>query len=211
MDGQKVVGRLNARALLTPTERRSLNCGSAPAPAWRDDPERLKTLLDHDVDLHRAAVEERGSAWRSCPTIARRRTLRAGHSCACWKTAAGRSPLLPPLTARGRQQPAGFRLSSGRFVRSIGAPASHRVGGGYTGNARKWSRHIKISVRRCVTRAIRCAHLHGRQGETARTLDRDVSHRSALERAPEQVSRQSANREISPSESIGHTMAVGSI
>src|SRR2546428_759719 len=127
MDGQEVVGRLNARALLTPTERRSLNCGSAPAPAWRDDPERLKTLLDHDVDLHRTAVEERGSAWRSCPTIARRRTLRAGHSCACWKTAAGRSPLLPPLTARGRQQPAGFRLSSGRFVRSIGAPASHRA------------------------------------------------------------------------------------
>ena len=72
MDGQEVVGRLNARALLTPTERRSLNCGSAPAPAWRDDPERLKTLLDHDVDLHRTAVEERGSAWRSCPTIARR-------------------------------------------------------------------------------------------------------------------------------------------
>src|SRR2546428_10312706 len=78
MDGQEVVGRLNARALLTSTERRSLNCGSAPAPAWRDDPERLKTTLDHDVDLHRTAVEERGSAWRSCPTIARRRTLRAG-------------------------------------------------------------------------------------------------------------------------------------
>ena len=32
MDGQEVVGRLNARALLTSTERRSLNCGSAPPP-----------------------------------------------------------------------------------------------------------------------------------------------------------------------------------
>jgi ATP-dependent exoDNAse (exonuclease V) alpha subunit len=43
-----------------------------------------------------------------------------------------------------------------------------------------------------------------------RALDRDVSHRSALERTPEQVSRQSANREISRSESMGRTMAVGS-
>jgi hypothetical protein len=44
----------------------------------------------------------------------------------------------------------------------------------------------------------------------SRALGRDVSHRSALERTPEQVSRQSANREISRSESIGQTMAVGS-
>ena len=44
----------------------------------------------------------------------------------------------------------------------------------------------------------------------ARALGREVSHRSALERAPEQVSRQSGNREISRSESVGHSMAVGS-
>ena len=36
-------------------------------------------------------------------------------------------PASSSSTARGRQQPAGFRLSSGRFVRSIGAPASHRA------------------------------------------------------------------------------------
>jgi len=40
-------------------------------------------------------------------------------------------------------------------------------------------------------------------------LDRDVSHRSALERTPVQPSRQSADREISRSESVGQTMAVG--
>ena len=44
----------------------------------------------------------------------------------------------------------------------------------------------------------------------ARTLDRDVSHRSALERTRPQASRQSESREVSRSESIGHTMAVGS-
>jgi ATP-dependent exoDNAse (exonuclease V) alpha subunit len=44
----------------------------------------------------------------------------------------------------------------------------------------------------------------------ARVLDRDVSHRSALERTPAQASRQSESREVSRSESIGHTMAVGS-
>lgn len=43
-----------------------------------------------------------------------------------------------------------------------------------------------------------------------RALDRDVSHRSALERMPGHASRQSADRQISRSESIGHTMAVGS-
>src|SRR3989441_11199541 len=125
MDGQEVVGRLNARALLTPTERRSLNCGSAPAPAWRDDPERLKTLLDHDVDLHRTAVEERGSAWRSCPTIARR--FASGALVRVLEDCCRPFPASSSSTARGRQQPAGFRLSSGRFVRSIGAPASHRA------------------------------------------------------------------------------------
>jgi len=43
----------------------------------------------------------------------------------------------------------------------------------------------------------------------ARALDRDVSHRSALERTPVQPSRQSADREISRSERISQTMAVG--
>ena len=44
----------------------------------------------------------------------------------------------------------------------------------------------------------------------ARALDRDVSHRSALERAPGQASRHSEGREISRSDSSGRTMAVGS-
>ena len=44
----------------------------------------------------------------------------------------------------------------------------------------------------------------------ARALDRDVSHRSALERTPGQASRHGEGRETSRSESIGHTMAVGS-
>ncbi|MFN2444687.1 MAG: hypothetical protein ABR606_03740 [Vicinamibacterales bacterium] len=44
----------------------------------------------------------------------------------------------------------------------------------------------------------------------ARVLDRGVSHRSALERTPGQVSRQGTDRQISQNESIGHTMAVGS-
>ena len=39
MDGQEVVGRLNARALLTSTERRSLTEVARRLPAWRDDPE----------------------------------------------------------------------------------------------------------------------------------------------------------------------------
>jgi ATP-dependent exoDNAse (exonuclease V) alpha subunit len=43
----------------------------------------------------------------------------------------------------------------------------------------------------------------------SRALDRDVSHRSALDRTPVQPSRQSADREISRSESVGQTMAVG--
>jgi conjugative relaxase-like TrwC/TraI family protein len=43
----------------------------------------------------------------------------------------------------------------------------------------------------------------------ARALNRDVSHRSALERMPGQGSRQSERPEISPGESTGHTMAVG--
>lgn len=44
----------------------------------------------------------------------------------------------------------------------------------------------------------------------ARALDRDVSHRSALERTPAQASRQTESRETSRSDSIDHTMAVGS-
>jgi conjugative relaxase-like TrwC/TraI family protein len=43
----------------------------------------------------------------------------------------------------------------------------------------------------------------------ARALDRDVSHRSALERSPGPASRESESHEISRSESLGHTMAVG--
>jgi hypothetical protein len=44
----------------------------------------------------------------------------------------------------------------------------------------------------------------------ARTLDRDVSHRSALESTPAQASRQGENRESSRAESVGRAMAVGS-
>jgi len=43
-----------------------------------------------------------------------------------------------------------------------------------------------------------------------RALDRDVSHRSALERTPIQASRQGENHESSKSESGGRSMAVGS-
>jgi len=43
-----------------------------------------------------------------------------------------------------------------------------------------------------------------------RALNRDVSHRSALERTPAQAPRQSESRESSRSESSGHLMAVGS-
>ena len=43
----------------------------------------------------------------------------------------------------------------------------------------------------------------------ARALGREVSHGSALERTPVHPSRQSTDREISPSASVGHTMAVG--
>jgi conjugative relaxase-like TrwC/TraI family protein len=45
----------------------------------------------------------------------------------------------------------------------------------------------------------------------ARALDRDVSHRSALERPSAHASRQPDNHEISRSQSSGHTMAVGSL
>jgi hypothetical protein len=48
------------------------------------------------------------------------------------------------------------------------------------------------------------------KAKLARSLDRDVSHRSALERTPGQASRQSEGCEISRSESTGHTMAAGS-
>jgi conjugative relaxase-like TrwC/TraI family protein len=44
----------------------------------------------------------------------------------------------------------------------------------------------------------------------ARSLDRDVSHRSALESTPAQASRQSESRESSRTGSVGHSMAVGS-
>jgi hypothetical protein len=47
------------------------------------------------------------------------------------------------------------------------------------------------------------------KAKLARVLDRDVSHRSALERTPGQALRQSESREISRSESVGHSMAVG--
>ncbi len=43
----------------------------------------------------------------------------------------------------------------------------------------------------------------------SQALDRDISHRSALERTPVQPSRQSPNRESSRNESVGQTMAVG--
>jgi hypothetical protein len=48
------------------------------------------------------------------------------------------------------------------------------------------------------------------KAKLAAALDRDVSHRSALEGTPGQASRRSEGREISRSESTGHTMAVGS-
>ena len=41
-----------------------------------------------------------------------------------------------------------------------------------------------------------------------RALDRDVSHRSALEGKAEHASRQRLQHEVSPSESAGRTMAV---
>ena len=44
----------------------------------------------------------------------------------------------------------------------------------------------------------------------ARALDRDVSHRSALEKSSAPASEQGTQGRISRSESIGHTMAVGS-
>ena len=48
------------------------------------------------------------------------------------------------------------------------------------------------------------------KAKLARALGRDVSHRSALERTTEHVSRQSAPQEIARSEATGRTMAVGS-
>jgi hypothetical protein len=48
------------------------------------------------------------------------------------------------------------------------------------------------------------------KAQLPRALDRDVSHRSALERTPAQASGQSESRESSRSESVGHSMAVGS-
>lgn len=51
----------------------------------------------------------------------------------------------------------------------------------------------------------------GPSGSRFPALSWDVSHRSALERTPEQGSEQSERRETSRSESSGHTMAVGSV
>ena len=48
------------------------------------------------------------------------------------------------------------------------------------------------------------------KAKLTRALDRDVSHRSALETTPGHASRDGEGREKSRSESIGHTMAVGS-
>ncbi len=48
------------------------------------------------------------------------------------------------------------------------------------------------------------------KAKLARSLDRDVSHRSALERTSGTISRDSESREILRSESIGHSMAVAS-
>ena len=48
------------------------------------------------------------------------------------------------------------------------------------------------------------------KAKLARSLDRDVPHRSALERTPAQAFRPTESRENSRSESSGHTMAVGS-
>src|SRR4030095_5415321 len=45
------------------------------------------------------------------------------------------------------------------------------------------------------------------KAKLARVLDRDVSHRSALERTPSYSSQQAETRESGPSESIRHTMA----
>src|SRR5436190_145931 len=42
----------------------SLNCGSAPISAWRGDPDRKKTLLEHDVEDWRATGDVPGSPLR---------------------------------------------------------------------------------------------------------------------------------------------------
>ena len=48
MDGQEVVGRLNAHALLASTERRSLELSQrAACPACGDDPARLEVHVEH--------------------------------------------------------------------------------------------------------------------------------------------------------------------
>src|SRR6516165_1230325 len=57
MDGQEVVGRLNARALLTSTERSSLNCGSAPAPCRARRSREIQRSARHQElsGVHRAS------------------------------------------------------------------------------------------------------------------------------------------------------------
>jgi conjugative relaxase-like TrwC/TraI family protein len=62
-----------------------------------------------------------------------------------------------------------------------------------------------------VSRGQYDAHIYtDDKAKLPRALDRDVSHRSALERTPIQASRQGENHESSRSESGGHSMAVGS-
>lgn len=62
-----------------------------------------------------------------------------------------------------------------------------------------------------VSRGRYDAHIYtDNKRKLAHVLDRDVSHRSALEKAPEPSStRQSVERETTRSGSIGQSMAVG--
>jgi ATP-dependent exoDNAse (exonuclease V) alpha subunit len=62
-----------------------------------------------------------------------------------------------------------------------------------------------------VSRGQYDAHIYtdDRGIKLTRALNRNVSHRSALERTPVPPSRESADREISRGERIGQTMAVG--
>src|SRR5258708_38576198 len=55
------------------------------------------------------------SAWRSCRTIARRTTSRAGHLFECWKIGARRSPASFSTTRVGGSSPPRFRLLSTHF------------------------------------------------------------------------------------------------
>ena len=60
-----------------------------------------------------------------------------------------------------------------------------------------------------VSRGQYDAHIYtDDKAKLPRALDRDVPHRSALERTRDQQSERSAQRDISRSESIGYSMAV---